>query len=371
MMLTRLAATPPLRADAPPAGIARALADLVDAPHRALAHAAGPWLAPPLSPRLVTPPALLALVRALSGRMIVTNPTAVVRLPLAVGLLARAALQRALAPSVAPPAESPSTESVEDARDVRVRAARRRVAALEARLPAATAALAPGARWATVILYEPTTLTVHLAREGVARREPEPLQAHAVLRYRLALVVGRADALPTDALPTDALPTDALPTDALPTDALPTDALPTDALPTDAAIDAAAAAAPATAWPPGRGGDTPWFLRRLLIPDAQAAAHMDDGTLARWGTVTGRGMPRHDSYWFSESWERFREPGRHVGYVAPDYVARARRLPSAGGPSTSLVAPALDATVERGVCVPPGYCLVDCVGTLEVAVVAC
>ena len=333
-MLTRLAATPPLRADLPPVGIARALTDLIGAPHRALAHAAGPWLAPALSPRLVSPPALLALVRALSGRMVVTNPTAVVRLPLAAGLLARAVLRRALA-TPEPPAP-PAVESVEDALDVRVRAERRRVAALEARLPAAAAALAPGARWARVILYEPTTIAVHLAREGAARREPEPLSAHAVLRYRLALVIGRGDLL------------------------------------ADAAIDAAAAGAPTTAWPPGRATDTPWFLRRLLIPDAQAAAHMDDGTLARWGTVTGRGMPRHDRYWFSESWERFREPGRHIGYVAPDYVARARRLPSDGGaPSTSLVAPALDATVERGVCVPPGYCLVDCIGTLEVALVAC
>lgn len=335
-MLTRLAATPPLRADLPPVGIARALADLVGAPHRALAHAAGPWLAPPLSPRLVTPPALLALVRALSGRMIVTNPTAVVRLPLAAGLLARAVLRRALAPA-GPPAPRARAESVEDALDVRVRAERRRVEALAARLPAAADALAPGARWARVILYEPTALAVQLAREGAATREPEPLSAHAVLRYRLALVVGRGDDPPPDA-----------------------------------AIDAAAAAAPATPWPPGRRADTPWFLRRLLIPDAQAAAHMDDGTLVRWGTVTGRGMPRRDRYWFSESWERFREPGRHVGYVAPDYVARARRLPpGAGEASTSLVAPALDATVERGVCVPPGYCLVDCIGTLEVALVAC
>src|SRR5687767_1380437 len=222
-MLTRLAATPPLRADTPPVGIARALADLLGAPHRALAHAAGPWLAPPLSPRLVAPPALLALVRALSGRMIVTNPTAVVRLPLAAGLLARAVLRRALAPPAdPPPVERP--ESVEDARDVRVGAERRRVEALAARLPDAAAAMAPGARGATVILYEPTTLTVQLAREGAAPREPEPLSAHAVLRYRLALVVGRGDDPPSEA-----------------------------------AIDAAAAAAPATPWPPGPRAGTPWF----------------------------------------------------------------------------------------------------------------
>jgi hypothetical protein len=330
MPLTRLAASPPVRALTAPAELLRAVDGLVQAPHRAFAHAAGPWLAAPFSPRVVTPPALLDLARTLSGRLVVTNPTAVVRLPWAVGLLARAALRRALRPADAEERSSPA-----DAHDARTQADRRRLAAIEARLPDAARALAPGARWATATLYEPTTLVVHLASEAEMPREPEPLRAHAVLRYRLVLATGRDDALP----PAEVL-------------------------------DAAAAAAPATPWPPGRPEGTPWFVRRLLLPDAHVAAHMDEGTLARWAALTGRAGGQRDRYWYRESWERFREPGRRVGFVAPDYVARARRLAApASEPSTSLLG-ALDPHVERGVCVPPGYCLVDCVGTLELAVVA-
>jgi hypothetical protein len=330
MPLTRLAASPPVRALTPPADLARALDGLVRAPYRAFAHAAGPWLAAPFSPRVVTPPALLDLARTLSGRLVVTNPTAVVRLPWAVGLLARAALRRALRPAGTPDVSTPA-----DAHDVRTQADRRRLAALQARLPDAARVLAPGARWAAVGLYEPTTLVVHLAPESEMPRAPEPLRAHAVLRYRLVLTTGRDDTIP----PPEAL-------------------------------DAAATAAVATPWPPGRPDGTPWFVRRLLLPDSHVAAHMDEGTLARWAALTGRAGALRDRYWYRESWERFREPGRRVGFVAPDYVARAHRLAApAVEPSTSLLG-ALDPHVERGVCVPPGYCLVDCVGTLELAVVS-
>ncbi|MGZ8411675.1 MAG: hypothetical protein ACXW05_03005 [Gemmatirosa sp.] len=330
MTLTRLAASPPVRALAPPAELARALDGLVRTPYRAFAHAAGPWLAAPFSPRMVTPPALLDLARTLSGRLVVTNPTAVVRLPWAVGLLARAALRRALRPAGTEEVPSPA-----DAHDVRAQADRRRLAALVARLPDAARALAPGARWAAAAFYEPTTLVVHLASESEMPRAPEPLRAHAVLRYRLVLVTGRGEAVPTPE-----------------------------------ALDAAAIAAPAILWPPGRPDGTPWFIRRLLLPDAHVAAHMDESTLARWAALTGRGGAQRDRYWYRESWERFREPGQRVGFVAPDYVARARRLAApVADVSTSLLG-ALDANVERGVCVPPGYCLVDCVGTLELAVVS-
>ena len=65
------------------------------------------------------------------------------------------------------------------------------------------------------------------------------------------------------------------------------------------------------------------------------------------------------------SWQRFCEPGRQVGYLSPAFVARSRRV---GG---AMPAARLDAVVERGTCVPPGYCLVDCVGALELSVVAC
>jgi len=81
---TRLAATPILRTRAD----LRAVTRLARAPHRVLRALAGPWLVPPLAERLPVPPALRARVRALAGRLIVTNPCAAARLPRAVGALA-------------------------------------------------------------------------------------------------------------------------------------------------------------------------------------------------------------------------------------------------------------------------------------------
>jgi hypothetical protein len=111
----------------------------------------------------------------------------------------------------------------------------------------------------------------------------------------------------------------------------------------------------------------PWFVRRVLVSDAVVARAMDPSTLARWAALTGRaGSAAGDMYWFAETWERFREPGRRVGHVTPADVARSRRPTARVTLAGAEYAPA----AERGVPVPPGYCLVDCAGALEIAVVA-
>jgi hypothetical protein len=343
MPLARLAATPPLPTPLAPAALTRAIDALVSAPHRMLARTAGPSLAPALSERVPSPPALLALVRALTGRLVVANPCAVVRLPWAVGALARAALAQALQPASGAGVPDGAPDGAPG--DERLVADRRRLEALQTRLPGAAAALAPGAAWGAAVLYEPTTLTVRLAAPGTEPPAPEPVPAQAWLAYRLALVIGR-DAPAGGVLPEDAW----------------------------ARGDAAVAGAPATAWPPGPRAGTPWFVRRLLVPDAQVAAQMDDATLARWAMLTGRGGGvGRDRYWFAESWERFCEPGRQVGHVLPDQVGRSWRPtrvpPAATAWGSAVPASPLTPEAERGICVPPGYCLLDCIGTLEVSVV--
>jgi hypothetical protein len=143
-----------------------------------------------------------------------------------------------------------------------------------------------------------------------------------------------------------------------------------------AAIDTAAAAAPAAAWPFGEE-PLPWFFVRVLVADAAVAATMDASTLAHWAGLTGRAGPAsRDTYWFAESWERFGEPDRRAGHITPAAVARSRRRrlplpePSAFQDATyGNAAQALNPLTEQGVTVPPGYCLIDCAGTLELAVV--
>lgn len=164
------------------------------------------------------------------------------------------------------------------------------------------------------------------------------------------------------------------------------------------ALDRIAMSAASSAWParhpavrdagrsPGahrRDGDRvrPWFVAPLLVPDAWLAAHADPETLAQWARLTGRsGAP--DRYWFPETWDRFLEPGRRVGWLTANDVWRPRRgrLASASSAERNvahkddLFAPrhgglTLTPDLERGVGVPPGYALVRCAGTLDVAVV--
>lgn len=341
MSLARIAATAWLRS---PADL-HAVSVLVGAPHRVLGAVAGPSLVPELTGRLPTPAPLAALLRGLSGRLIVTNPCAAARLPRVVGTLARAALRRALAGD---DGHEPTTYSVAATARTRLHDARdaadaRRLRALLAELPEPVRdGLAPGgAAWAAAALYEPTTLDVRFVDLPGAPSEPEPHPLVALPRYRLGLVVG-AGPLPGAEGWT--------------------------------AVDEAARAAPAVRWPPA-AEPVPWFVVRMLVPDTVAARGMDPATLARWGALTGRAGPATpDRYWFAASWERFREPGRLVGCVTPAEIARSRRArpsppPGASGLAPTLADHALHPGVERGVCVPPGYCLVDCVGELEIGVV--
>ncbi|MBV9879084.1 MAG: hypothetical protein JO180_01245 [Gemmatirosa sp.] len=326
----------------------RAIGTLVGAPHRVLGALTRPSLAPVLSGRLSTPSPLAALVGALRGRVVVTNPCATGRLPDAVGTLARAVLRPTWSPDPPPAVEAPAfsptsapTPARMDARDAAD--ARRRAALLDALPDTTRPAFTSGAHaWAAAALYEPTTLDVRFVdTPHMPPAAPAPRPMAAAVRYRLALVVGAGDGL------------------------------------TWADVDTAVAAAPAVAWPVGALVPMPWFTVRLLVADTDVAHGMDPGTLARWAAVTGRAGPAsRDSYWYAETWDRFREPSRRVGHVTPAYVACSRRAaPPPSPPSLDALSfdtaggLALTPDAERGICVPPGYGLVDCVGTLEIAVI--
>ena len=338
----RLATTPIVRASR----ALHAVNALVAAPHRVLAAVAGPSLAPQLTPRLPTPPALAALLGGLRGRIVVANPCATARLPQAIARLARSALHRALVPQ-APDSEMSEQRqglTLEDARDV---TDRRRLAELRAALPEAWGEIFDGtpAPCVAMALYEPRAPVARFAQHASLPSAPEPPPLIATPSFRIALVVGR-----------DAEP------------------------PAWEAIDAAVAGAPAVAWPPATEF-APWFLQRVLVSDAVAAAAMDATTLSRWAAVTGRaGRGSTDHYWFAETWERFRESPRVVGYVTPAEIGRSRGrgtprtfggdVPYGPGPYTgSSLAVALTPDAERGLCVPPGYCLLTCIGTLEITLV--
>ena len=327
MPLTRIVTTPAVARPAALGAVTRALS----APHRVMARAGGPWMVPPLSPRLQTPTVVRTLVQALAGRLVVTSPCATAGLPPLVTSLARAVLRTALHPPVpddtttAPP--SVVGASASGHRDARDATERRRVRALLAALPAeARESVTLGdASWVAAALYEPDTLDVRFDDGAPTPIAPEPFPLAATVPYRLALVVGRNESASWGE------------------------------------IDARAAEAPAALWPPG-AAPQPWFVTQLLLPDAWATRAMDDLTLGRWAALTGRAGPTsRDTYWFAETWERFREPGRRAGHVTPADIARSRRAVAGH--------PAFSPQVERGVCVPPGYALVTCVGVLEVSVV--
>ena len=224
--------------------------------------------------------------------------------------------------------------------------------------------LVKGVRWAALALYESTTATVRLTTSHTSDASDRSPSAVAVteIGYRVVIAAGTA----VDERPP----------------------------PSDWAIlDRTAIAAPAAAWPPrrrpSRGGtheqggveSQPWFVTQLLVPDAWLSTHADPETLADWARLTGRSGAA-DRYWFPEIWDRFLEPGRRVGWLTANDVWRARRgrLPSAATPLVDEAADddfplnrpggmTLTPDLERGVGVPPGYALVQCVGTLEVSVV--
>jgi hypothetical protein len=90
-----------------------------------------------------------------------------------------------------------------------------------------------------------------------------------------------------------------------------------------------------------------------------AVSRMDVTARHHWAGVTGRsGGP--DAYWFPESWARFLEPGRTVGAMTAAQVGR----PAPSRRAADTTEPTFDPGVDRGLCIPPGYALVECLGTL-------
>ena len=219
--------------------------------------------------------------------------------------------------------------------------------------------LSSGGDWAALGLYESNTPHVRRIPSDEDRPTgdvPSPV-ADAEFVYRLAIIVGSG------------------------------------AAPEWHVLDREVNAVQAFAWPvqkrPRHLADTeltsdrqrPWFVGTLLVPDAWLSAHADPEMLAYWARLTGRsGEP--DRYWFPETWDRFLEPGRSVGWLTANDVWRRRRgrLPTAASLDSDAEprdewatrrydARALTPDLERGVGVPPGYALVRCAGTLEVAFV--
>jgi len=255
--------------------------------------------------------------------------------------------------------------SVRRGTDLRATYERLRVGALLNAIPPSTRErLAEGVHWAVVALYESTTPTIQFtaSRESDAINGSPTVVAVAEIGYRL--VITASTTVPDSNSPDDR-----------------------------EAMDRSAVAAPAAAWPlrhhPARGAgheraggpSRPWFVTRLLVPDSWLSTHADPETLAHWARLTGR-SGETDRYWFPDTWDRFLEPGRRVGWLTANDVWRRRRgrLPSAATsvrgeavaddlPSYRSGGITLTPDLERGVGVPPGYALVQCVGTLEVSVV--
>ena len=322
-----------------------------------------------LSSRVPAPPRLRSLVSALHGRLSVVNPTHSTRLPagLVVALhgLIRVGFDRAVLLAKDgwdPMGLNPYTRGYSRVRrgtDPRGTYELRMARSLMSALPAETRdQLGDGLTWAALALYEASRPTVRLTSSGGndASDGTPTAVAMAEIGYRLAIVTGTT---PPDDWKE---------------------------------LDHAVISAPATPWPVRRrarqgGGheqdasrSPAWFGTQLLVPDAWLSAHADPETLAHWARLTGRsGGP--DRYWFPETWDRFLEPGRRVGWLTANDVWRPRRgrLASAASPrpddddddppTNRSGAMTLTPDLERGVGVPPGYALVQCVGTLEVSIV--
>ena len=333
-----------------------------------------PMVAHELSPRVPAPARLKSLVTALRGRLAVVNLSGAARLPgglvTAVCGLVRVGCNRSAIDASERwetaglhPSGSGHSRSAR-ATDARVAHERRMMHALVSTLPAATRERFPDEpTWVALALYESASPVVRLAsgRPAENAAEARDAVAWAEIDYRLVIAVGSGAPTEWDAL------------------------------------DAASMTAPAAPWPSNRrperdtdrerGADRyrPWFSTPLLVPDRWFAAHADAETLAAWARLTGRsGVP--DRYWFPETWDRFLEPGRRVGWLTVADVWRPRpgRLPSGSGPRADhdltgeqdpvLVRhPPLTLTpdLERGVGLPPGYALVQCIGRLSVSVVVC
>ena len=348
--LVRVAVTPWAR-DA--RALRRASARLA-APIRVLAHEGLAGLTPVLDPRLPAPHALTQLLRALTGRLVVRNPTGVTRLPGAAMRVFESLARHALglvAPAPVPVAGEgfsvTASRAVGDARDAADRQRATRVLLALGDEARRAAAPTPGVR-VCAVLHQAFDVPVRFA-DASTGSAPEPMGTppgiDAALHYRLTLLVDRrAAASAPDESP-------------------------------DATLDAAAAGAGAMPWPPAPAVPLSWFAARLLVPDVVATRGMDGATLARWAALTGRGGDRADSYWCADAWARFCEQDRLVGFVTPADVGASRRSRqvaqgASGGAFGGRAALPFTPDVERGVWVPPGYCLLNCQASLAVAVAA-
>ena len=330
-----------------------------------------PMVAHALSSRVPAPARLLSLVFALRGRLAVVNPTQATRLPGGLATAMRALVRVACNESALVGNEEWENGELylytkEHARprrapDPRAAYERRIVHALVSALPPAVRdQWSAGVTWVALALYESAAPTIRLDPSGAADASTGSPSTVAVVGIDYRLVIASGSGPPRQW----------------------------------AALDSMAITAPAVAWPirqrppPERGHEKrpetspSWFVAPLLVPDAWLTAHADAETLAQWARLTGRsGAP--DQYWCPETWDRFLEPGRRVGWLTANDVWRPRRgrlasaasvdddTPAQVGDPAALYRPPLTLTpdLERGVGVPPGYALVRCIGELSVAVV--
>ena len=341
---TRIASSPILLAPWTRAAVSAAR---FTAPGRALPTLfRTPMVAHALTSRVPAPRQLRALVSALHGRLSVVNPPRSIRLPAGLATAIRELVRTGFDANHIGKDRWGASYALHMVR-----------ALLSALPPPARDRLSLGVDWAALGLYESTAPRVRRLPSDEDRPTGDLANAvaEAEIVYRLGLMVGSGTA------------------------------------PDWRVIDSAVDAAQSFAWPVRKRarplGDSettierqpPWFVGTLLVPDAWLAAHADPELLAYWARLTGRsGEP--DRYWFPEAWDRFLEPGRRVGWLTANDVWRRRRgrLPTAASldaeaaagdewTARRYVASPLTPDLERGVGVPPGYALVRCAGTLEVA----
>jgi hypothetical protein len=270
---------------------------------------------------------LLRTLRALHGKLVVVNQGRRARLPFGVASAVRAIVRDG--PRVMDAASQGTVVGI--GVDTRAHAETRRARELLAEYPHGAATLRAAPHRHAVALYGPSGVRVRRSA-GVTNNVAESFVAD--VPYRLAIFVGaREGAGPRESL---------------------------------GASDVARSVADAPAWTWRRSGaPAAWFVADVLLPDDDALRQMTADAAMAYARATGRqGAGSVDRYWHLPAWERFEEPGRVVGYVTPDAVA------SGAGSVLGTAAPAsrLTPTHDRAALVPPGYCLVRCVGTLEVAV---
>jgi hypothetical protein len=329
-------------------GADRALSDFLARARRLPAFAAT-YHVHRASPRAAQSRALVRTLRALHGKLVVLNQGRVACLPTSVASAVRGLVRgRAAGAGVAGDAlGAPVGGDALGAPvggDSRARTDARRARELLAALPDAAAMLGDGSAVRAVALYEPSSITIH--RWAGARAATGVEEGFAAdVPYRLVLAVGDG---PDDRA----------------------DPAQVRAWLDDPATRRSLVDAPVWTW--ARAGDPlPWFVADLLLPDDDALRQMTDVAAAAYTHATGRqGGGAIDRYWHLPAWERFEERGRVVGYVTPNDVtglgARVAGGPPAHAPARRLTH--LTPSHDHARLLPPGYCLVRCVGTLELSV---